>query len=635
MIKILYTALIIFTCLTAMASDGEYAVSKIPAELLKNAHVVIRKQVTSIEMKSLDKMIVRDKYALTVLDEKGDKYVYMVEGYDKFSSIETMDGTLYDANGKKLKTVKKADIKDESTTSDNTLAGDRRMKYHNFYYRAYPYTVEYETEVIDRETMFYPNWNPVMDKNISVEQSSMIVSVPADYAFRYKCYNCIEPVITNSKEHKEYRWELNKFSAVTKEFASPSWKKIVPYIVMAPSAFQIDDYKGDMTDWKELGKFTYSLNKGRDVLPENIKQKVHKLTDGLTTKEEKIKVLYTYLQDNTHYISIQLGIGGWQPFDANFVASKAYGDCKALSNYMVALLKEAGVTSFYTLIKAGDDEEDIITEFPSQQFNHVITCVPIGKDTVWLECTSQTEVPGYMGEFTGNRHALLITEEGGKLVSTPHYGYKENIRQRKVTALVNDEGQLNAQVFTQYNAVARDNIHQVIHGLPNEKIKEYLKDRIDLPNFDIKQFAYKENRSLLPSIDETITVVADNYATVSGKRIFIVPNVFSKTSGRLEVMEERKYDIVLNTESTSIDSVEIIIPAGYRLEALSPDTKLENKFGKYYSAVKVADNKVTYYRRMEQYSGHYPAKDYSDLAKFFDQVYKADRSRIVLVKNEQ
>jgi hypothetical protein len=83
------------------------------------------------------------------------------------------------------------------------------------------------------------------------------------------------------------------------------------------------------------------------MLPEETKNKVHELTDKLQDKNEKIKVLYDFLQKNTHYIIMQLGIGGWQPLEASYVSIKKYGDCKALSNFMIALLKEAGITAKY------------------------------------------------------------------------------------------------------------------------------------------------------------------------------------------------------------------------------------------------------------------------------------------------
>src|SRR5690606_4540730 len=104
------------------------------------------------------------------------------------------------------------------------------------------------------------------------------------------------------------------------------------------------------------------------------------------------------------------------------VEKTGYGDCKALSNYMVALLGSVGIKGYYSLIMAGENFTPLQTDFPSSQFNHVVVAVPNGSDTLWLECTSQTQPFGYLGSFTDDRYALMILDDGATLVKTGSYG---------------------------------------------------------------------------------------------------------------------------------------------------------------------------------------------------------------------
>jgi len=138
----------------------------------------------------------------------------------------------------------------------------------------------------------------------------------------------------------------------------------------------------------------------------------------------------------------------------------------------------------------------------------------------------------------------------------------------------------------------------------------------------------------LPVLEETLDLSVSNYASITGKRLFIIPNVMSRSGVKLKNDEERKYDIVLNDEYTDVDSVEIEIPGGYELESLPAPVSVESKFGKYSNSLKMSGNKIYYYRKMENYSGRYPAKEYIAMVNFYDAIYKADRNRIVLVKKD-
>jgi hypothetical protein len=189
-------------------------------------------------------------------------------------------------------------------------------------------------------------------------------------------------------------------------------------------------------------------------------------------------------------------------------------------------------------------------------------------------------------------------------------------------------------IKTKYRAEQQDRLHAVINGLSKDKLMEFLKEDIELATYDVKSFDYKEEKSVLPVVTETLNLVADNYATVSGKRFFVIPNIITRTHRKIKTEENRKNELVLDFEFKDIDTSTITIPAGYTPESIPQDAKIESKFGKYSAAVKLSGDKIIYYRHYEHYSGRFPAKDYTELVKFYDAIYKADRNKVVLVKNE-
>jgi hypothetical protein len=173
----------------------------------------------------------------------------------------------------------------------------------------------------------------------------------------------------------------------------------------------------------------------------------------------------------------------------------------------------------------------------------------------------------------------------------------------------------------------------MINGNSKKEQLEYLKKEIDLPSYDITSFDYKTKPSHIPAIAEKINLVAENYAQVSGTRIFIQPNLLSKTGLKLKD-EERQHDIDLMFEYRDVDSVEIVIPIGFTPEAMPQQVAFTNKFGQYKITYAVDGAKVLMTRLFERRAGRFPASDYKELVKMYAEMYKADRGKIVLVKKE-
>ena len=175
-------------------------------------------------------------------------------------------------------------------------------------------------------------------------------------------------------------------------------------------------------------------------------------------------------------------------------------------------------------------------------------------------------------------------------------------------------------------------MREAIHRLSREKQLELLRKGLGLSSYDIVDYNYKELETATPAIEEMMKVKGNNYATVTGKRMFINPNIFARDGMKLEPDTSRQSDIRLNMAYRDIDSVEIVLPVGYKPESVPTPVSLSSKFGNYSAAVILKGNTVTYIRKMERQSGTFPAGEYQELVKFYGGIYRADRNRLVLVK---
>jgi hypothetical protein len=606
----------------------------IPDSLRENANIVVRLEEVNYEIKSTGKAISHERHVYTILNEKGEYYAKYKSFYNNKSVIiNNINAYMYDAAGKELRHFKKKEMEDLPVFDGSSFVNDERAKVGSFYSHNYPYTVDFEEDDEITELIHINDWFPQADIKISVENSTYSISAPTDYNIRYRLLNAdIKPSIEDKGGKKSFTWHIHNLAAY-EDAPYVNFFSYAPYLMIGLSDVEMGGYKGSMNTWNDYAKFYGSLQKGRDVLPEETKQKVRELTNGLQDPVAKVSVLYNYLQQNTHYVGIQLGIGGWQTYDASYVATKKYGDCKALSNFMVALLKEAGIKAHAVVIKGGAEQKEFVTDFTHDPFNHIICCVPMGKDTIWLECTSQSLPAGYLSEFTANRYGLLIDDDGGSLVHTPAYRLNDNIQLRRISAALDAEGNLNLESKTSYKALCQDDIESIIHGISREEQLKRLKSEFNLPTYDVVSFNYQEDYSRrLPVIHETLQITVNNYAQVTGKRIFINPDILTRSADKMSEEKNRRFGIEFKDEYKHIDSVQISIPPGYAIESKSPDLEIAGKFGKYVQRTGISADKITYYRMREQYSGRFPAKDYAELVKFFNDIYNADHTAIVLVK---
>lgn len=617
-------------------TGGKYAVSNIPEELMEDAYAVVRMDYSLFELKSPKHAKLTRKYAITILNHQADSYAHFRQYYNDQNKIASIKGIIYDKNGKEIRKLKKKDVVDMSAVSNISLIEDTRVKYIEALHNEYPFTIEFEYEEKFMGLVSYPRWVPVLGYKISVEQSVYKAIIPKKMGMRYKVKNFdSEPQVTSQGENKIYKWEMENHSAVDDEPYSPNARNFLPIVFLSPNDFEYDGSKGNMSTWESYGKWLYDLAEGRDDLPQETIIEIKKLVQGVESKEEQVRIIYEYLQSKTRYISIQLGIGGWQPFKASDVDKNGYGDCKALSNYTYAMLKAVGIKSYNATIGAGRGHTSIEPDFPSMGFtNHQILCVPLENDTIWLECTSQDNPFGFIGNFTDDRKALIATEEGGKVVHTTRYLEADNTQKRTATVDINTSGMARAHLVTKYRGLQYDNVSRQFVNNEKEQ-KEVLFKRLDIPNMEIDKFEYTQIKDRIPEATETLDLQIKNYASVSGKRIFVPLNILNKKRRTPPKVKNRKTDVVIGMAYIDVDEITYQISGAYEVEHLPKSVSFESDFGTYSAEVTQDGNKVTYVRTMTLHKNTYPAARYEDLQKFYKKIVKADKMKVVMVKNER
>lgn len=603
----------------------------IPAELKENAKSVVRDYHQTYKAVSPREATLSVRRVVTLLDNNHGRENQLVVYYDDDTKITRFKATLYDALGQKVRDAKKSEIEDISAVSGGQFYTDSRVKTVTLTHLTYPYTVEfeYELKMTDFGAVGSPNWRPQYYDQ-STERASYTAYIHAGNELLYRANDLAEPTTSAEGNYTVMRWEVENLTAHRHEAEAPSMARTLPFLFTALRDFAVDDIELTNRSWELFGKQMLQLHEGIRTLPPALKTEVQNAVSGLTTDREKIAALYTMVQGRTRYVGVQLGVGGWQPFSAEYVEENRFGDCKALSNYMGAMLDEVGIENYPVLVN-WDDQSAIAVEpdFTGSAFNHMILYVP-GED-IYLECTSNEWPTGYLGDGKQDRNVLWLMPEGGKLVRTPAHVPGEHGHVRNVDLTITPEGNAEFDLRAGFFGTDHENIRMFLGREANvEKQRETLHRAGELPDVSGKDFSV----SVVPDeprLDLSYHTLLPKYVRKLGKRMFVPLNKLYRYDWVPDQLTERRYPIISTEARFLVDTVHLTLPDNLEVESLGePETVIKHAVGEYRSEVKTSPGKLTWIRTLKLVPVELPASAYESYRAFYVAVSKAERRQVVL-----
>ena len=629
---------LLFCTFFSVAQEVNYSASTLDAALTKNANAVVRLDEMTVELVSIRQMNVSLDRVVTVLNKHGNKHTHAAVRYDNSIKVKQIQAIIYDAQGKEIDKIRQKEFKDVSAVDGGTLYSDSRILYLDYTPVQYPYTIKFQYKTSTPNTATVPSWYFLDGFLVSTEKSKYKVvfeSPELKPVVREKNLEGLN--VSKNETSNSLTYLADNIDAVKKESLAPGFKRISPKIMVRMENFHYEGFNAKVKDWKEMGKWTYTkLLQGRNQLPEPTKTKARSLVQGVTDDLEKAKIIYDYVQKNTRYISVQVGIGGLQPISAIEVDRLKYGDCKGLTNYTQALLEAVGVKSYYTVVEAGAAKVDLEDEFADlAQGNHIILAIPYGEEYYWLDCTSQVHPFGFVGDFTDDRTVLVIKPEGGELMRTPAYLNEKNYQKTEATYALNGEGAIQGSVLMYTKGTQYDNRFYLGENTADEIDKHYKNYWDNINNLKLISYQFENDKEDVV-FKEDVALQATNYATKSGDRILFVPNTFNRSDYIPNRYRSRKLPFEIQRGFLDEDEFVIELPEEYKIEAMPSSKNLENEFGHYKLTMTYneADNTISYNRSLLIKKGLYPKEKYKSYRDFRKQVSGIDNAQIVLIRTK-
>ena len=305
--------------------------------------------------------------------EARDDYSYAAVTFDNETKLSFFKAWTITHDGKEME-LKEKDAVEVSLTSFEVFT-DLRAKGIKFSAADPGSVVGYEYVQKHRPFVFEDDWQ--FQSKIPTRRARFSLQVPAGWEFTNYWANFPkqEP---QSSANNLYVWEIENIPGIEVEPEMPPFPDH-----RRPHGHQILSTRPRPArqNHRLMERHRHLVRQSHVRQPRALaamQQKVTELTAGISDPLKKMQVLAAYVQQQIRYVAIEIGIGGLQPHPAADVFKHQYGDCKDKATLLSAMLKLAGIDSYYVMI---DTDRGIVNpDFPSLRGNHMIMAIQLPKD---------------------------------------------------------------------------------------------------------------------------------------------------------------------------------------------------------------------------------------------------------------
>ena len=270
----------------------------------------------------------------------------------------------------------------------------------------YSYTVERFQPPMAGD--FYSSWS--VHNSRRTRRSRLVLDIPKSLAPRIQERNLhFRPTVTDAGGRKVYAWITQEVPRVERE----------PYAGEPDTVYAGIEAAGAVT-WSDITHWYAGLAEDRSTVTPALATKLGQVVAGATTLGDSIKAVHRWVAQDIRYVSLSLGLGGYQPRPPADVSETSYGDCKDKATLFIALLGQLGVTAYPVLLSSSGSADSTLPSVG--QFDHMIAAIVRhgAKGYQYVDLTADLVPFGLLPSPEQGSFALVVHPDGrGEPVTLP------------------------------------------------------------------------------------------------------------------------------------------------------------------------------------------------------------------------
>jgi transglutaminase-like putative cysteine protease len=482
-----------------------------------------------------------------------------------------------------------------------------------------------------REGDVFTAWS-LNSPGMRVLRTRFIVDVPAAVRPVITERNLDFKVQTTERDgRRTYQWAKANVPKFTPEPFSPDTNSVSMHVTVSLP-----------TTWTDIATWYGSLTLDRYTLTPTMETKLRELVSGAKTRLDTIRAVHRWVAQDIRYVSVSLGLGGYQPRQPEQTFTTGFGDCKDKTTLFVAALRKVGISAFPVLTHS--NALAVRKEHPSiRQFNHVIAAVRDGKELVFTDLTSGFTPYGELPWPEQGGFAVVVLADGrAQEVTLPKAPFLSRKIESRIVATMSDSG-LMSGIMEEFDSGGGFEARRILFSVPLDSAQGSNVMRMllgILPGAKGDSIRAFNGRDLYAAPHYTIFFSnARGTAQAGGLELFTLPWGVMPGAARVSALNRfgpRKTSIIAESvlrappPTSSLVTMTVTLPEGWRAR-VPANVVVTSDFGTYSTEYSQDGRVLKIVRREISAQGIYPPSRFGDVTAFFKATSADENNKTIVI----